>query len=126
MSEANQTRVVAVVDDMFFASKIRQAAKQAGVSLEIAKNKGGLFDTLTDSTPRLIVIDLNSKKLKPLELVRDIKSSDELKIVPILGYLPHVEELLKEEAISAGCDIVMPRSRFSNELTSILKNYVKS
>jgi len=126
MNEANQTRVVAVVDDMFFASKIRQAAKQAGVSLEIAKNTRGLLDTLTESTPGLIVIDLNSEKLKPLELLRDIKSSDELKIVPILGYLPHVEEQLKEESITAGCDMVMPRSRFSNELASILKNYAKS
>ncbi len=126
MNEANQTRVVAVVDDMFFASKIRQAAKQAGVSIKIVKNTRGLFDTLTKSTPELIVVDLNSEKLKPLELVRDIKSSDELKIVPILGYLPHVEEQLKEESITAGCDMVMPRSRFSKELISILKNYGKS
>jgi PleD family two-component response regulator len=126
MSEANQTRVVAVVDDMFFASKIRQAAESAGVSLEIVKNAGGLIDTLTSSLPELIVIDLNSKKLKPLELVRDLKSSEKLKIVPTLGYLPHVEEKLKEEAITAGCDIVMPRSRFSRELETILKKYGNS
>ena len=121
MSDVEQTRVVAVLDDMFFASKIKEAAKQAGVDLEIVKGSTGLMESLAGSLPKLIIFDLNSKKIKPLALVRELKASSELREVTTIGYLPHVEEQLKIEAEEAGCDIVMPRSRFSRELTDILK-----
>ena len=123
MSEAIQTRVVAVLDDMFFSSKIKQAAKQAGTDLEIIKNSGGLIEALINAPPSLIIIDLNSKKFNSLELLKSIKATSELEGVTTLGYMPHVEEELKKQAVLVGCDVIMPRSRFSRELVEILKKY---
>lgn len=123
MSGAIQTRVVAVLDDIFFSSKIREAAKQANVNLEILKNTEGIIEALSSTQPKLIIVDLNSKKLSPLALIREIKSNSDLQAVHILGYLPHVEEDLKKEALLTGCDVVMPRSRFSKELVEILEKF---
>ncbi len=123
MSEAIQTRVVAVLDDMFFSSKIKEAAKQAGVNLEIVKNTDGLIESLSSTLPNLIIVDLNSKKLNPMEVIKNIKATSELVGVTMLGYMPHVEEELKKQAVLIGCDVVMPRSRFSRELVEILKKY---
>ena len=123
MSEALQTSVVAVLDDMFFSSKIKEAAKQAGIDLEIIENSVGLIETITRAQPSLIIIDLNSKKFNSLELVKEIKTTSELEKVPTLGFMPHVEEELKKQAVLVGCDVVMPRSRFSRELVEILKKY---
>ena len=117
-----QTRVVAIIDDMFFASKIKEAAKSTGVKVDFIKNVDGFIEDLKADPPTLIIFDLNSKKLKPLELIQELKSCQELKNILTLGYLPHVEEELKKEAISSGFDIVMPRSRFVRELVSILQN----
>ncbi|MGB2693518.1 MAG: response regulator [Thermodesulfobacteriota bacterium] len=122
MSQARQTRVVAVVDDIFFASKIKEAAKSTGVKLDFVKNSDGFIEDIKIDPPTLIILDLNSKKLKPLELIQELKSCQELKNISTLGYLPHVEEKLKKEAINSGADIVMPRSRFVRELVSILEN----
>lgn len=121
MSDKQQTRVVAVLDDIFFASKIKEAAKQSGVELEIINNADGLMESLSGRLPDLIIFDLNSNKLNPLDLIKEIKSSSKLRSVKTIGYLPHVEKKLMKEASDAGCDIVMPRSRFSRELTGILK-----
>jgi len=122
MSEAKETRVIAVVDDMFFASKIKTAAKSAGVKLDLIKNSNKFIEEIRTDPPALIIFDLNSKKLKPLELIKELKSCQELKKTMTLGYLPHVEEGLKSEASNLGFDIVMPRSRFVRELVSILEN----
>ena len=46
MSEDQQTRVVAVLNDMFFASKIKEAANQTAVNLAIFKNSEGLIESL--------------------------------------------------------------------------------
>ena len=122
MSETRETRVVAVLDDIFFASKIKEAAKSSGVRLDFIKNTNGFIENIKFDPPTLIIFDLNSRKLKPLELIRELKSSQELKNVSTLAYLPHVEEKLKKEGIQAGFDIVIPRSRFVRELVSILEN----
>ena len=123
MSESKQTRVIAVVDDMFFASKIKEAFKSTAVELDIAMDSTSLFEMLNAGDITLIIIDLNSKRFNPIELIIELKSSKKIKNIPILGYLPHVEEGLKTNALDAGCDIVMPRSRFSREISQILREY---
>jgi len=120
MADVKRSRVVAVLDDMFFSSKIKEAAKSTGANVEILKNTNGLIEALTSSPPSLIIVDLNFKKLIPLEFIGELKSSADLKNVPTLGYLPHVERELKKEAIKAGYDFVMPRSRFVREIRDIL------
>ena len=120
MSEAVQTRVVAFIDDMFFASKIKEAAKSAGVKVDFIKKVDGFIEDLKIDPPTLIIFDLNSKKLKPLELIKDLHSIQELNKISTLGYFSHVQKDLKREAIEAGFDIVIPRSRFVRELMDIL------
>ena len=44
MSEGKQTRVVAVLDDMFFSSKIREAAKSTGTNVEFDAHFDELFE----------------------------------------------------------------------------------
>lgn len=121
MSQAKETRVIAVVDDMFFSSKIKAAAKSAGVKLDFVKNPNKFIEEVKADLPALIIFDLNSKRLRPLELIEELNSYQELKKTMTIGYLPHVEQELKKEASNLGFDVVMPRSRFVRELPSILK-----
>ncbi len=71
-------------------------------------------------TPSLVIVDLANKKINALELIGILKGLDNLKGVRVLGYLPHVEKGLMKDALDAGYDIVLPRSRFSHELIEIL------
>ncbi len=120
MSQSRETRVVAVVDDIFFASKIKEAAKSTGVKLDFLKNTDGFIEEISADPPTLIIFDLNSKKLKPLELIKNLHSNPELNTLSTLGYFSHVHKDLKKEALEAGFGIVMPRSRFVRELLDIL------
>ncbi|HEX6624333.1 MAG TPA: hypothetical protein VF064_11515, partial [Pyrinomonadaceae bacterium] len=61
-------RVLAAVDDLFFASKIRGTAEQLNVTVEFAKKAATLFDLAKAETPDLIILDLNSERLDPLGL----------------------------------------------------------
>lgn len=124
MATTNQRKkIIAVLDDLFFSSKIREAARPLDVDLEIIKNADGLIEKIKPEKPSLIILDLNSKASNPLEVVRDLKSLSELKDIPVLGYLSHVQTELKDEASKAGCDIVLPRSKFSKDMREILMEY---
>lgn len=118
----NKSRVyaVAILDDMFFASKIRQAAESAGLDIEFMKGAEWVTGAALSGTPSLVIVDLANKKINALELIGILKGLDNLKGARVLGYLPHVEKGLMKDALDAGYDIVLPRSRFSHELIEIL------
>ena len=122
MPNQEPKRVLAAVNDLFFSVKLTEAAKNAGLSLEFVKD----FDQVIEkakSRPSLLVMDLNFDAVDPLELIRRLKGSPETKGVRLIGYLSHVQADLKQQAQEAGCDMVMARSAFSQNLPQILKRY---
>lgn len=124
MSEVNsKNKIIVVMEDMFFSSKIREAAKPLGSNIEFIKNTDGLIEKLESQKPSLLIFDLNTKACNPTEIIKKLKSSPTLKDIPVLGYLSHVQTELKEEADKAGCDLVLPRSKFSKALKEILMKY---
>src|SRR3970040_3076034 len=117
MGGMNQrTKIIAVLDDLFFTSKIKEAAKSLNSDLEFIKNTNGLIQKLKSEKPSLIIFDLNSKACNPLESIKEIKSLPDLKNIPMLAYLSLIQTDLKDEAVKAGCDLVLPRSKFSKDL----------
>jgi len=125
MGGMNQrTKIIAVLDDLFFTSKIKEAAKSLNSDLEFIKNTNGLIQKLKSEKPSLIIFDLNSKACNPFETIKELKSSPDLKDIPVLGYLSHVQTDLKNEADKTGCDLVLPRSKFSKDLREILLKYL--
>ena len=52
-----------------------------------------------------------------------MKSDPELNRISLIGYVSHVQGELKQSAHEAGCDIVMARSAFSQNLPNILKRH---
>jgi PleD family two-component response regulator len=114
--------VLAVVSDLFFSSKINEAARHAGVKLEYVTSEKDLLEK-AKANPALIVFDLNFDAVHPLELIARLKGSADLKHINLLGYLSHVQVDLKRKAQETGCDEVMPRSAFSMNLPEILKRH---
>src|SRR4030095_12979439 len=115
--------VIAVVDDMFFASKIRATAEALGVNVSFPRSKDAVIEKLTQGQPDLllpdlILIDLHNQKIDPVELAKEIKTQQPT--VTLLGFFSHVEVELQQNALSAGFDRVIPRSVFSRDLAEIL------
>ena len=117
-----QKKVLAVIEDLFFTVKINEAAKHAGLTAEFVKSE---IDALERAKlqPSVIVIDLNCASVDPLRLIGELKSSPELKGISVLGFISHVQVELKQKAQEAGCDMVMARSAFSQNMQQIFKRY---
>lgn len=115
-------KIVAVLDDLFFTVKINESAKRAGMPVEFVKNEADALDR-AQAQPALIIMDLNCRSLEPLELIRKLKTQEETRGVSVLAYVSHVQGELKQQAQQAGCDMVMPRSAFSQNLAQILKRH---
>ena len=122
MRENHKSRILAVVDDLFFASKIGETAKRAGVGVEFATSEEAVLE-FAARRPSLIIVDLNLNGVEPLPLITKLKNHPDLKQTSILGFVSHVQGELQQEAQKAGCDMVLARSSFSQNLPQILKRH---
>ena len=122
MKEDRRNQILAVVDDLFFAAKISETARRAGVGVEFASTEEAVLG-FAARKPSLIIVDLNLNAVKPLPLIAKLKSHPDLKQTSLLAFVSHVQGELKLRAQEAGCDMVLARSSFSQNLPQILKRH---
>jgi PleD family two-component response regulator len=115
-------RVLAVVNDLFFSVKLTDAAKRNGLSLEFVKESEAVLEKAR-LKPSLIVFDLNFEAVLPLEMITQLKGSPETRAISLIGYLSHIQGELKQAAQDAGCDMVLARSAFSQNMSQIFKRH---
>jgi PleD family two-component response regulator len=113
-------RIIAIVDDMFFASKIRATAEALGVDLSFPRTKELAMEKLHETKPDMIIVDLHNQRCDPLELAKALKGDAQLDGIPLLGFFSHVEVDLQRQALAAGFNTVIPRSVFARDLGKIL------
>lgn len=113
-------RVLAAVEDLLFRSKISETADVVGVEAAFPRSPKRLIETLRASPPDLLILDLNSARFEPLELLRIVRSDSALQNVRTVGFLSHVQGDLALAARESGCDRVMARSAFVENLPRVL------
>lgn len=112
--------IVCVLDDMIFSVKIHTAAKQLGVDVYFERRPEAVLDSVRLKQPRLVILDLNSRKMAPMEAIAAIKADPALAGVRTLGYVSHVDTDTVAAARQAGVDQVMARSAFAERLGEVL------
>ena len=108
--------IIAVVDDMFFAAKIRAVAEAVGVEISFPRTLEALVQKVHEAKPRLIIVDLHNQKIDANALANELKSDE----IRLLGFFSHVQTELQRNAMAAGFDQVIPRSVFARDLSKIL------
>ncbi len=119
------SRIFAFVDDLFFMAKIQETARKLNVKVEFMKSEKDFMERLKqngDGPPSLLIFDLNSASVKPLALIPKLKAKLK-KGTSIIGFLSHVQGDLKQKAHEVGCDMVLPRSAFSQNLPQLLRRH---
>jgi hypothetical protein len=123
--EGAQTHIYFFIEELFFIAKIQETARKLGVKVAFVKNEKEALAALTDSEenrPALIVVDLNNANAKPLTLIPKLKTKLK-RSASIVGFLSHLQGDLKAKAVEVGCDVVMPRAAFSQNLPNLLRRY---
>jgi CheY-like chemotaxis protein len=116
---------IALIDDLFFLAKVHETAKHTGVTLETAATGEQLLKAAAASPSALVLVDLNARQ-GALDAVERLCASNgaadgQAKPRRVIAFLSHVQTDLAERARSAGCQDVMPRSKFTQNLAEILR-----
>jgi DNA-binding NarL/FixJ family response regulator len=109
--------VLAVVPDLYFATRIAATAKAAGVELELLTPQRAVA-RLAQPGVSLSILELENRD--SLTLLRELKrvAPD----VPLVGFGAHVEADLLRDAAAAGAEAVLPRSQLVARLPALLEH----
>jgi hypothetical protein len=119
-------RIFLFIEDLFFFAKINESARKLGIKVAFVKNDpetvARIVDAPEEERPSLVVFDLNNAAAKPLTLIPKLKAKLK-RGTSVIGFLSHLQGDLKAKALEAGCDMVMPRSAFSQNLPTLLRRH---
>ena len=106
-------RVAALIPDLLFGSKVQSALQTAGHEVDLITGELEAWDEVGGID--LLVVDLTSPDVDGVELFETLATGGELHEVRTLGFFAHVEPAVRERALQAGFDLVVPRSRMARE-----------
>jgi CheY-like chemotaxis protein len=87
------------------------------VTLKVVGNGDALVAAAATQDHKLVLVDLNARQ-GALDAVSQLHNAGNAQ--PIIGFLSHVQVDLAEKARAAGCQSVLPRSTFTQNLADIL------
>lgn len=110
-------------DDLIFFSRISGAARAAGLSVRQAKTATELLTLARLHPPGGVIFDLQNPGLDLPALLADLRAA--CPVMPrVVAYGSHVEAGALRAARQAGCDRVMPRSQFAEELEGAIRDWL--
>lgn len=116
--------ILVAVDDLMFSSRISTAARAVGSTIRFTRSLDAVLSAARETSPSLIILDLNSARLAPLAIVEALGQDPALAAIPTLGFVSHVDTATIEAARQAGVDRVLARSAFVQQLPDILSGAV--
>ena len=108
-------------DDLIFTSRITGTAKALGLAVGAARDVAGLLRAARQAPPTCVLLDLQFPGLELVTLLAELRAIGPMRVV---GYGSHVDAATLHAARVAGCDPVLPRSKFVEELPTALVGWL--
>ena len=108
-------------DDLIFTSRIVGTAAAAGLTVQVARSPAQLASLLVAETPRCLLLDLHHPGLSLPDLLAGLPQPRPF----VVGYGSHVDAATLKAARDAGCDLVLPRSAFVEQLPTALPEWLE-
>lgn len=109
-------------DDLIFTSRVTGVAQSLGLEVASVKTPEALLERARQSPPDCVLVDLQNPGLDVAALVTSLKQGNKPNIV---AYGSHVDTETLKKARAAGCDLVLPRSKFVADLQTDLPKWFK-
>ncbi len=111
-------------DDLIFFSRVSGAARAAGLSMRMVRTTADLLAAARESPPGGVIVDVHNSGLDLPTLLAELKAA--CPAMPrVIAYGSHVEAATLRAARQAGCDPVLPRSQFVEELETKIAEWLQ-
>lgn len=96
----------------------------SGMNVLSAANADELRALLATHTPDVIVMDLHLPKVDGWTLIREVKSAEKTRNVPVLVVSAYVRPVDRDDALAAGCDAFIPKPCDPSDVLAELRRLI--
>jgi CheY-like chemotaxis protein len=112
-------QLIALVDDLMFLSRIREAARVAGIEVCAVRGEADLV-AAARREGRLVLVDADSERLPWRAALAALRAEPASAALPVIAFVSHVRADLAAAARAAGASRVLARSAFVLELPELV------
>ncbi len=123
MQDATRAPVAALVQDLFFSSKIGETLRHLGYPAFVTGRVDDFEDQVRREPPGLALVDLGLRGVDWVGAIQRLRATQELADLPIIAFGPHRDLDLRERALEAGCTEVVANSKFVTDLPRLVERY---
>lgn len=113
--------VVLLAKDLIFETRIRATAASLGIDLKSGREAAQIQGLLGDGETAGLIVDLECGE-EAVSVIATARRKN--RTMPIVAFGSHVQSDMLARAAAAGAGEVLPRSRFSMQLPTLLQGMV--
>ncbi len=122
----NRKKVLCVEDNSVNMLLVSRIVEAEGHDLIRAEDGRTALTILEETTPDIILLDINLPGISGLELARKFKADDKLAPVPLIATTAQVLVGDREKCLEAGCDDYLPKPLDIRKLREVLRQYLSN
>jgi CheY-like chemotaxis protein len=117
-------QLVALMDDLMFLSRIREAARGTAVEVKSVRGTAQLLAAAREDA-RLVVVDAETPRVPWREALAALRADPAGRQIEVIAFLGHERADLAEAARASGASRVMARGAFVRELPRLVAAMLK-
>lgn len=122
---AGKIRVLLIDDEALLVAHVRRILEQAGFAFHAAQSARGGFDLATLIQPDVILMDKVMPDLDGIQLLRMIRRSELLSIVPVIMLSGQADETARVAALGEGADDFVAKPFSAKDLVARIEANVR-
>lgn len=126
MNQTNQKTILVAVNDIFFYTKVRDALRANGYTIEKARTQQDIADKASLIAPSIIILDMNDMAVDSFQALETLKTDSRLNTIPTLAFANHEEVDTWNRARALGVTKIVSRNEFSARTRDLVEEVLNS
>jgi PleD family two-component response regulator len=126
INQTNQKTILVAVNDIFFYTKVRDALRANGYTIEKARTQQDIADKALSVDPRLVILDMNDMAVNSFHALETLKADLRLNAIPTLAFANHEEVDTWNRARALGVTKIVSRNEFSARTKELVDELIAS
>jgi PleD family two-component response regulator len=124
--QIDKTTILVAVNDIFFYTKVRDALRANGYTIEKARTQQDIADKASSIAPSIIILDMNDMALNSFQALETLKTDSRLNAIPTLAFANHEEVDTWNRARALGVTKIVSRNEFSARTKELVDELIAS
>lgn len=118
------TTILVAVTDIFFYTKVRDALRPQGYTLERIRSQDEVTEKAVSLAPAAMILDMNDLGIDAFKGLEALRDNAALPAFPILAFANHEEVATWKRAKELGVTKVVSRNEFSSRTRDLVEELI--